>query len=1167
MLTLELLGPTRLCRDGTPLALGVKKTRALLVLLSRSGPLPRTRVVALLWPHLDESSARRNLRRELARLRESGAAEAVVAKGETLALAPAVTLDTDAFVAALAAGRPDDALDHWRGPPADGLMLDDAQAFEDWLATERMQLQGLRQRALEASATLHEAQGRPDQALMRVEQLLGDNPLQEQHHRDAMRLLVALGRREAALAQFERCRSLLELELGLKPMAQTVALWKALRVSKATEEQFPLGARQLQLPPPLLPAVLPFVGRSAEVDLLEAAWTGGRTVMIEGDAGVGKSRLAIEFAASHGPYALARCRSGDSELPYAAFSRALRTLMGSAGAIDDLPPWVRDELARLLPEVGTPPMTLSNSAEHARFLEACAMAWLRLAGPSFDAVILDDWHHADAASRTLLGLVAQRRHDSGGAGAREILVYRDELDAPARQAMLRLRDDVQARHLALQALPPSSVLELLQLLSGTQHPTRFATRLAQATGGNPFFLAETLRHLAEQGLLAADANGIWRTPFDDATLDYRELPVPAGVRDAVLARVQRLPDAAARVIEAAALASEPFAATLLAPACALSEIDTVLAIEQAVQVRLLREHEAGGYAFEHDLVRQALDSALSPTRRHLVHRRLALGAEAAGAPAATVALHHEASGDVARAVVHRLAAGDAAQRVHALAEAAGHWLQALRDQPAPGQAMLLHRRLLRTTYMLDQREASAEHARALLALVEDDRLTTHERAEALLAVARHRHEVAEPFDSLDLLDRLPAAMDEHQQAQAMAARAAALRGCGQIEAARAAARAALLMPGLKGVERGNLIDALAVSEQRAGRIREALVQVEAAVAVCTQLGDMHGVARGMYRRGTFMIELGDLDAAVLELQRGASCCERFGFARVHRGILYSLCCAYSAQTQPALMLATAERGRAFGQGLAPDNLHVMFLTALVEAHIALGQLGSAWECAREAVAAAVAMTLPFFAASTARTCLELLTVLGAHDDASRLLAPLDEEALRQMPQVVGEMWVVRAQSALRVGELAAARVALSEVADIDANEMPRQRSRLLLARAEMAWAEGDTALALTMLPDAQAQGMNDEMRLYALALRVRVEAGQGELQAGSVAAAQALLSRPGCHAMAALALHRALAAAHRAGAVGVPPSAAQDAAGHVQALGRSLQAHPAQQSAFLRWCG
>lgn len=137
MLTLELLDPTRLCRDGTPLALGVKRTRALPVRLSRSGPLPRARVVALLWPWLDESRARRTLRHESAKLRESGAAGAVLVDGETLALAPTVAIDADAFASALAAGSPDDALNPWRCPPAGGLMLDDAQDSDDWLAAQQ----------------------------------------------------------------------------------------------------------------------------------------------------------------------------------------------------------------------------------------------------------------------------------------------------------------------------------------------------------------------------------------------------------------------------------------------------------------------------------------------------------------------------------------------------------------------------------------------------------------------------------------------------------------------------------------------------------------------------------------------------------------------------------------------------------------------------------------------------------------------------------------------------------------------------------------------------------------------------------------------------------------------------------------------------------------------
>ena len=74
-------------------------------------------------------------------------------------------------------------------------------------------------------------------------------------------------------------------------------------------------------------------------------------------------------------------------------------------------------------------------------------------------------------------------------------------------------------------------LELLQRLSGAERPERFAARLGHATAGNPFFLAETLRHLAEQQLLSVGRDGLWCTPFDDATQDYRELPVPASVPD------------------------------------------------------------------------------------------------------------------------------------------------------------------------------------------------------------------------------------------------------------------------------------------------------------------------------------------------------------------------------------------------------------------------------------------------------------------------------------------------------------------------------------------------------------------------------------------------------------------------------------------------------------
>jgi hypothetical protein len=181
--------------------------------------------------------------------------------------------------------------------------------------------------------------------LQRFEQLLALDPLQEQHHREAMRLFAATGRREAAIAQYERCRAVLRDELGLQPMAETEALAASLRgapqLAVAAAALVPPIARPSASPStpgvPCMPAQLPFVGRTAEAVRLEEAWCAGSAIVIEGEGGVGKTRLALDFASAHGPYALARCRSGDADIPYASFARALRTLAGPNPELSTLP--------------------------------------------------------------------------------------------------------------------------------------------------------------------------------------------------------------------------------------------------------------------------------------------------------------------------------------------------------------------------------------------------------------------------------------------------------------------------------------------------------------------------------------------------------------------------------------------------------------------------------------------------------------------------------------------------------------------------------------------------------------------------------------------------------------------------------------------------------------
>lgn len=1128
MLALQLLGPVVLRRDGAALPLTIRKTSALLVLLALGGPTPRARVAALLWPDLEEAIGRRNLRRELARLRELGAHDAVRVDGDHLALAPALPVDTSAFQQMLQAGDATAALAQWRGPPADGLDLDDAPPFMDWLAQQRDRLQALRRQALQSAAAAAETRGETQAALALLQQLLADDPLQEQHHRAVMRLLGAGGRREAALLQYRRCCELLRDELGLAPMAETEALAAALRGQPEPSPPAPVP------PPPgrLLPAALPFVGRAAEVAALEAAWHAGAAVLIEGQAGVGKTRLARDVAAAHGAFALVRCQPGDAELPYAAFARALHGLCGQPPdramlAAAGLAPWAIDELARLLPGLGAPAPAIRSAEEQARFFDACQQAWHGLAADNFDVVLLDDWHLADAASLSLLTQVVRQRRDGGAAGAREWLLMRPEMVPGARQ---RLCESLQAVPLQLHPLDDAEVLDLVRQLSGAHQPVRFAARLQRATGGNPFFIAETLRLLADTGALYLDADGRWSTPFDAATEDYRELPLPHSVRDAVLARVQRLPEAARRLLEAASLASEPLAPALLAAACALSELEATVALEQALEAMLVQERPEGGHGFTHDLARQALEASLSPQRRRLVHRRLALAAEAAGDSPAVAAQHHEAGGDLRRAAPLRMAAGDRAERLQDIPQAIEHWRRGLADDPAPAVAARLHRRLMRGLRWIDQPDAALAQLETLRALAQSGLLTPAERLDAWIDIAGWLARNAYPDapaagraqEALGLLDTVASGGTPLQQALARLYRVDALRESGQTEASRVEAHALLADVHLPHSKRADLLDALVLTEQQAGRFAEALPLLAQAEAVCRQMGDHFGTARGLYRRGQLLINLKSFDEAELALRAGLVIARRMGMARNIVAFLQGLCEVHQARGEMDALLAVAQEAWAPPLGPQTGLLAPVFRAAFVQAHSARGEWDAAIVHARAGVEAMLAMPVSIRLQVAVYLPLELFPLMGDGATPARLRSELAADLASAPDELVHAQRLHFVRAALAAGDATAARQELDAMPPVATLADAAQRLAWQVAAAATWLAEGQAAAALAALPgDEPALGA--ELQARGLAVRLRAE---HRLPAGvrpdALAQARHLLGRPGLHAVAAQALRRAL---------------------------------------------
>lgn len=1167
MFELQLLGPVRLRRDGAALVLPTHKAQALLILLALGGPAHRARVAAWLWPQQGDSSARRNLRRELARLRAAGAADALHSQGEVLSLTAEVQCDAVAFSAALNAGQPSSALQRWQGHPADGLQLDGSEAFGDWLAAERQRLLGQRQQALQAAATACEAAGDADAALAHLQTLLALDPLQEHAHRDVMRLQAAAGHREAALAQYARCRDLLATELGLEPAAATRALAERLRGSPAAAEISP--PRPTDPPSPVsLPAELPLVGRDEAWAALQAAAEQARTLVIEGEAGIGKTRLAREFAAARGAYALAQCRRSDASVPYASFTRALRQLAADSLPRAGLPEWVLHELSRVLPELGPAPAQMTSAEDRRRFFEACAAAWLALAGGSFDTVIIDDWHLADDASRGLLGFIAAHRAERWTADTAaqplEMFVLRPELDAAALADLHALLAGGQASRVLLTPWSDLAVLELVRRLSGSAEPRRFAHRLLRATGGNPFFVAETLRQWLGLQLLSSGPGGAWQTPFDDDTQDYRELPAPDSVRDAVLARVQRLPDTAQRLLEAAALASEPFRPALLAGACAMSEVQALAAVEQGIAAQLLREHDdsRGGFAFAHDLVQMALDSAIGPARRRSVHRRLALGGEACGQSAglahADIARHWEAGGEPQRAVRHRIAAAEAALALYSDGAALAHWQAALTDGPTLAQRLRIHQRRLALQRRHDD-HPGLQNTLTALDTLQADALGQGQPELALDAAIEAAHLLSLEHDTAQALRRIDELLaasrpDADQRAHALLVRSQALNGVGRTAEAVQDAQAALAAAGLSQQRRAALLHSLAYSHFLRDEPGLALVCARRTLAIWRTTGDRGRMARAHANLGLFLSMQDDDDAARVEYQRALQMAGTMHQIDLQREVANNLAYMELKHGRASAALAVVQQAWDLSPHFAMPHRSVFLRGLQVQACTQRGELAAALDAAEDALARARSLEDTLAIADAVSMALDLFCFIGDAEGAARLLAALQGRSMEGLEYMRIKLVFNRVLHALRFGSVAQAREHLALLGDVAALSQPVDRVSGALAHAQLLLAEGRAAEALRWLDDWQPLARHVETALAMAELRLRAAPAE------PVATRQAreLLREP-ASVMHALQLRQTLlrqAAGDELAALRAEQAAA------IERLAASLRQRPREQALF-----
>jgi len=444
-----------------------------------------------------------------------------------------------------------------------------------------------------------------------------------------------------------------------------------------------------------------FVGRPSETSVLADEWERtldgrGDLVLLAGEPGIGKTRLAAELARRvHRDGAVVLYGRCDEEVgvAYQPFVEALQAYASGCPSeeLREMLGTDASALARLLPVLSERlgiPRDVDDEAEgetgRYRMFEAVTALISRLSVAAPVLLVLDDLQWA--AKPTLLMLRQLVRSDA----PRRLLVvgaFRDtDLDRthPLADMLADLRREQQVRRLDLEGLNQAEVSEFVETAAGHTLDASIAA-VARAvyteTEGNPFFVGQLLRHLTESGALVK-SDGHWVT-----SRPLSELGIPEGVRELIGRRLSRLSRGANEVMGAASVIGREFDTALLIAVSGASQDEVLDALEAAERARLIAlvAGRLDRFAFVHTLVRSTLYDELPTTRRLRLHRRSGLELEARGPSDREGRLvelaHHffEAAGlgEVERAVRYGRMAGNRARAGLAFEQAAGFYEGAL----------------------------------------------------------------------------------------------------------------------------------------------------------------------------------------------------------------------------------------------------------------------------------------------------------------------------------------------------------------------------------------------------------------------------------------------------------------------------------------------------------
>ena len=666
ILKVQLLGGFFLEYNNSPImAVNTARLQSLLtyLILHAESPQSRHQVAFLLWPDKSESQARNNLRQFLFQLRQAIPEPDRFLYADTNVVYWKTdenqVIDLQQFKGALrdadiAEQQDDKALLRSSLEQTISVYMGDLLpgCYEDWIVSDRERLREKYQSACGRLVSLLETQREYVSALEVGKKLLKIDPLDEGAYITLMRLYELNGDPTNARRIYRDAVDILQRELGVEPNESLRLAFERLQHAHSSLSTF----GEVDQPNGLS---FKLVGRQPEWQTLGSIWDralvgNAQLVLITGDAGIGKSRLAEElfkWAESQGfTTAYTRSYGAEGRLALAPITEWLRstTLRPYLNSLEIL--WLT-EIARLLPEILNEftdlphPEPISEYGQRQRFFEALARGVL--AAPNPILLWIDDMQWCDQETLEWLHFLLR----FGTHNALLILGTARSEESPPEHPLSLLARQLQSEDcvhiIELSPLDAAETARLASQIQGKSLDDKTSIHLFRETEGNPLFVVETIR----AGLDRIGA-------VDPSRLSNLENPIlPPKVHATILGRLTNLSPSARKITEIGAAIGRSFEFNLL-QLVAMEEDETIIgALNELWKRRIVREQSPNVFDFTHDKLREVACIETTLPQRRLLHRRIAQALETLYANrlepiAGQLAAHYEGGGLVDQALAY-----------------------------------------------------------------------------------------------------------------------------------------------------------------------------------------------------------------------------------------------------------------------------------------------------------------------------------------------------------------------------------------------------------------------------------------------------------------------------------------------------------------------------------